>query len=53
MTTRAELLERLQSVPAEPAGVWSESHAFGAMMHRLPGHDRGHAEAIKNARIAG
>ena len=53
MTTRAELLERLQAVPAEPAGVWSESHAFGAMMHRLPGHDRGHAEAIKNARIAG
>lgn len=53
MTTRAELLERLQSVPAEPAEVWSDSHAFGAMMHRLPGHDRGHAEAIKNARIAG
>lgn len=53
MTTRAELLERLQSVPAEPAKVWSESHPFGAMMHRLPGHDRGHAEAIKNARIAG
>ena len=53
MRTRAELLERLQAVPAEPAGVWSESHAFGAMMHRLPGHDRGHAEAIKNARIAG
>jgi hypothetical protein len=53
MTTRAELLERLQAVPAVPAEVWSESHAFGAMMHRLPGHDRGHAEAIKNARIAG
>jgi len=52
-TTRAELMERLQAVPAEPAEVWSESHPFGAIMRRLPGHDRGHAEAIKNARIAG
>lgn len=53
MTTRAELMERLQAVPAEPAHVWSESHPFGAIMRRLPGHDRGHAETIKNARIAG
>lgn len=52
-TTREALMDRLRAVPAEPAEVWSESHPFGAMMHRLPGHDRGHAEAIKNARIAG
>lgn len=52
-TTRAELLERLQAVPAERADVWSEVHPFGASMSRLPAHDRGHAEAIKNARIAG
>jgi hypothetical protein len=53
MTTRAELLAALETVPAEPAAVWTESHPFGDMMHRLPLHDRGHAEAIKNARIAG
>lgn len=53
MTTRAALLERLQAVPSEPAGVWSASHPFGATMRRLPDHDRGHAEAIKKARIAG
>lgn len=52
-TTRAALLERLQAVPAEPAAVWAPEHTFGSMMHRLVRHDRGHAEAIKNARIAG
>lgn len=52
-TTRAALLERLQAVPAEPAAVWAPGHPFGDMMHRLVRHDRGHAEAIKNARIAG
>lgn len=53
MTTRAELLERLQAVPAEPEDVWTASHPFGLIMRRLPEHDRHHAEAIKNARIAG
>lgn len=53
MTTRADLMERLKAAPAEPAEVWTPSHPFGACMYRLPGHDRGHAEAIKNARIAG
>jgi hypothetical protein len=53
MTTRAELLGRLQAVPAEPTDVWSLSHPFGDMMRRLAVHDRKHAEAIKNARIAG
>lgn len=52
-TTRAELVRRLQAVPAEPAGTWGESHPFGAIMHRLPEHDRKHAETIKKARIAG
>jgi hypothetical protein len=52
-TTRAELLAALQAVPAEPAEVWSASHPFGASMGRLPHHDRGHAESIKNARVAG
>ncbi len=53
MTTRAELIERLQAVPDEPGEVWTEAHPFGASMLRLPGHDRGHAERIKNARLAG
>lgn len=53
LTTRAGLLERLQAVPAEPAAVWAPEHPFGGMMHRLARHDRGHAEDIKNARIAG
>lgn len=52
-TTRAALLERLQAVPAEPTAVWAPEHPFGGMMHRLARHDRGHAEDIKNARIAG
>jgi hypothetical protein len=53
MTTRAELLERLQAVPASPEDVWTASHPFGAIMLGLAAHDRHHAEAIKNARIAG
>lgn len=52
-TTRAELIERLVVVPPEPAEVWMAQHAFGAMLHTLPGHDRHHAESIKNARIQG
>ena len=52
-TTRAELLAALQAVPAEPAEVWATAHPFGASMGRLPHHDRGHAESIKNARVAG
>jgi uncharacterized damage-inducible protein DinB len=53
MTTRAELLERLQAVPAEPGDVWTTSHPFGAILRRLWEHDRHHADSIKNARIAG
>jgi hypothetical protein len=52
-TTRAELMATLQAVPAEPAGLWSESHPFGAMMSALVVHDRHHAEQIKRARVAG
>lgn len=52
-TTRDELMAALQAVPAEPAEVWSAAHPFGACMRKLVPHDRKHAEAIKNARIAG
>ncbi len=51
--TRAELVARLQGVPEEPAGTWSAGHALGAVLLRLPEHDRKHAETIKNARVAG
>ncbi len=50
---RAQLLDRLVAVPHEPDELWTEPHAFGAMMWRLPSHDRHHAEQIKNARIRG
>ncbi len=50
---RAQLLERLVAVPHAPDGIWTEQHAFGAMLWRLPEHDRHHAEQIKDARIRG
>ena len=50
---RAELMERLAALPAEPAQIWNPGHAFGDMLLSLPGHDRNHAMQIKNARIGG
>ena len=50
--TREQLVSALVAVPAEPAGVWLPEHPFGAMLHRLPEHDRHHAEQIKDARIS-
>ena len=50
---RAQLLDRLVAVPHAPDELWTEQHAFGAMLWRLPSHDRHHAEQIKNARIRG
>lgn len=52
-TTRAQLLERLVSLPPEPDEVWTDRHAFGAMLRMLPPHDRLHADQIKTARIRG
>ncbi len=52
-TTRAQLLERIASVPAEPDHVWTDQHAFGAMLGKLSPHDRIHADQIKTARIQG
>ena len=51
-TTRQQLIEDLESIPEEPAGVWSEPHPFGWMMQRLPAHDRHHADAIKRWRAS-
>jgi len=47
---RAELLEAIESVPDEPAEVWSRAHAFGEMLWSAAEHDRHHAEAIKRWR---
>jgi hypothetical protein len=49
-TTRQELMDSIESVPEDPPEVWSETHAFGWMMQRLPQHDRHHADAIKRWR---
>jgi len=49
-STRRELMESIESIPEEPAEIWTESHPFGWMMVRLPGHDRHHADAIKRWR---
>jgi hypothetical protein len=52
-STRMQLMEALEAVPDEPAGVWLDTHPFGEMLHRLPSHDRHHAEALKHWRAAG
>lgn len=50
---RAELMERITALPAEPEHIFKPGHAFGDMISSLPGHDRNHAMQIKNARIGG
>jgi len=47
---RAEFLEAVESVPEEPAEVWSREHAFGRMLWSSAEHDRHHAERIKRWR---
>lgn len=48
---REQLMEEIESVPEEPAAVWSSEHPFGWMLHVLPPHDRHHADSIKRWRI--
>jgi hypothetical protein len=48
--TRRQLIEELESVPDEPAEVWTEEHPFGWMLRILPAHDRHHAEIIQQWR---
>jgi hypothetical protein len=45
--TRENLMEAIESIPEEPAEVWSREHAFGWMLHVLPPHDLHHAEVMK------
>ena len=48
--SREALLEALQSLPEEPAEIWSGEHALGWLIRILSHHDRHHAAAIKEAR---
>ena len=50
--TRQQLVEEIESVPEEPADVWSPEHPFGWMISVLPPHDRHHADQIKRWRAS-
>ncbi len=48
--SREALLEELQSVPEQPAEMWSSEHALGWLIRILSHHDRHHAAVLKDAR---
>lgn len=48
--SREQFLEVLQSVPEEPAEMWSSEHALGRLIRILSHHDRHHAAVLKDAR---
>ncbi|MEO5618865.1 MAG: DinB family protein [Candidatus Eisenbacteria bacterium] len=48
--SREAVLEALQSLPEEPADMWSGEHAVGWLIRMLSHHDRHHAAVIKEAR---
>ena len=48
--TRQQLIEEIESIPEEPASVWSPEHPLGWMLSVLPPHDRHHADQIKQWR---
>lgn len=48
--SREQILEELQSVPEEPAEMWSSEHALGRLIRILSHHDRHHAAVLKDAR---
>jgi uncharacterized damage-inducible protein DinB len=47
---RARLLEAIESLPEEPAAMWTREHPLGELLAVLPEHDHHHAEVIKRAR---
>lgn len=47
---RARLLEAIESLPEEPAAMWTREHPLGELLAILPEHDQHHAEVIKRAR---
>jgi hypothetical protein len=48
--SREVLIETLQSLPEEPAEMWSADHALGWLVRLLAHHDRHHAARLKEAR---
>jgi len=49
-SAREDLWDALESIPDEPAEVWSPEHAVGNLVEELTSHDRHHAETIKRWR---
>jgi uncharacterized damage-inducible protein DinB len=47
---RARLLEAIESLPEEPAVLWTQKHPLGELLAALHEHDHHHAELIKRAR---
>jgi len=47
---REALLESLQSLPEEPAEMWTSEHPLGWLVRILSKHDRHHAGRLKEAR---
>ena len=49
---REALIESLQSLPEEPAEMWTSEHPLGWLMRILAKHDRHHAARLKESRTA-
>jgi len=49
---REKLMEEFQSIPDEPAEIWTPEHPVGKLARILTHHDRHHAEKIKAARTS-
>lgn len=47
---RERLMEEFQSIPEEPAEMWSKAHPVGRLARILTHHDRHHADKLKAAR---
>jgi hypothetical protein len=48
---RESLIEALQSLPEEPAEMWTTEHPLGWLIRILSKHDRHHAGRLKDARV--
>ena len=48
----ARLLEAIESLPEEPAELWTRDHPLGGILALVPENDRRHAEIIQEARTA-
>ena len=47
---REKLMAEFQSIPEEPAEMWTKEHPVGKLARILTHHDRHHADKIKTAR---